>query len=112
MDDRVRRAVQGWVAGHRRPLILTAATNHPPCAEEGPRREWIAGHLRAFRPEVEVCQPTDALGISSHLDWPSSRDYRGRPNVFTWMPGAGPKASPSSFVATSIQRDFQAPLYR
>lgn len=70
-------------------LVRIPTRNMPPNGEEGRAQAYLANYLSRAGHQVELYEPDQAPGLLGHPAYWPGRNYRGRPNLHSCLPGAG-----------------------
>ena len=70
-------------------LVRIPSQNTPPTGAEGACQAYIADYLQRHGLTVDLYEPDQAPGLVDHPAYWPGRDYRGRPNVSSLLPGRG-----------------------
>jgi acetylornithine deacetylase len=90
--DEILRVVQD--------MIRIPSRNMPPNGEEGAAQAYLAAYLRGAGLPVDLYEPDQAPGLLEHPSYWPGRNYRGRPNLHSCMPGAGATGAARSLLLT------------
>jgi acetylornithine deacetylase len=70
-------------------LLRIPSENKPPIGYEKAVQEYMADFIRRAGLAVDVYQPDEVEGLLEHPDFWPGRDYTGRPNLCSTLPGKG-----------------------
>ena len=70
-------------------LVRIPSQNTPPTGAENACQAYIADYLQCHGLAVDLYEPDQAPGLANHPAYWPGRDYRGRPNVSSLLPGRG-----------------------
>ena len=86
---KTRRGYQDEIIQVMQDLVRIPSQNTPPVGQEGACQAHIADYLRRHGLAPDVYELDKVPGLAEHPAYWPGRDYRGRPNVSSLLPGKG-----------------------